>query len=270
MKIRILAVSFLFLLSFYARSQCEVANNRYFAAGENLSYDLYFKYGILFSKAGNASIKTESIKHQGNNAYKMSLTSHSTGLARKAFPLDDTLSCIMDSSLRPLAYFKDAHEGNEHTIEKQTYTYLSGNNIKIHAVRIKNGEERYNVTFTTNNCTYDMMSIVFFARTLNYDAMKKGSKTSVVFISGQKKMNMQINYEGTTSVKANNGVSYNCHKLTLTIEDPAFPNPQEAMKVLITNDLNRMPVQIESKLKIGSTKAILKGFSGLKNAVGSR
>lgn len=253
-----------------AKAQCEVSDNKFFKPGENLTYDLYFKYGIVTSKAGYASLFTQRTQYNGDSAYKMSLVSHSTGAARKFFKLDDTLACFMNSKLRPLAFWKDAHEGDEYTVERQTYTYLPNGDIRIQARRVKNGQERHNVTLISNNCTYDMMSIVYYARTLDYDNMKKESRTSVVFISGKKKVNMQIHYQGIEKIKANNGQSYQCHKLSLSILDDAFTNKEEAMKVYITNDLNRVPVQIESKLKVGSTRATLKSYAGLMNPVGAK
>lgn len=261
---------FLCVLGKHANAQCEVSENKFFKPGENLTYDLYFKYGIVTSKAGHASLFTQRTQYNGDSAYKMSLVSHSTGAARRFFKLDDTLACFMSSKLRPLAFWKDAHEGDEYTVERQTYTYLSNGDIRIQARRVKNGEERHNVTLTTNKCTYDMMSIVYYARTLDYDNMKKDSKTSVIFISGKNKVNMQIHYQGVEKIKANNGQSYQCHKLALTIFDDAFTNQQDAMKVYITNDLNRVPVQIESKLKVGSTRATLKSYAGLMNPVGAK
>lgn len=259
-----------FLFAANISAQCEVNENRFFKPGENLSYDLYFKYGLVTKKAGYASLFTQSSRYNNEPAYKMSLVSHSTGIARAAFKLDDTLVCFLNMKLRPLAFWKDAHEGNENNVERQTYSYLPNGNISIHARRVRNGVEKHNVTINTTSCTYDMMSIIYYARTLNYDSMGRGAKTNVVFISGKKKVNMQIHYLGVETVKANNGVSYSCHKLSLSILDDAFTNEQEAMKVYVTNDRNRIPVQLESKLKIGSTRAVLKSYAGLMNPVGEK
>ena len=270
LKLTVALAACVFLLAGKMSAQCEVRENKFFKPGENLTYDLYFKYGLITSKAGYASLFTQSTRYENDSAYKMSLVSHSTGLARRAFKLDDTLVCFLNRQLRPLAFFKDAHEGDENNVERQTYTYRPDGTISIHARRLKNGVERHNVTINTNSCTYDMMSIIYYTRTLDYDHMSKGQKTNVVFISGRKKVHMQIHYMGNEKVDANNGKTYDCHKLSLSILDDAFTNEQEAMRVYITNDLNRIPVRLESKLKIGSTRAVLKSFSGLMNPVGKK
>jgi hypothetical protein len=161
----------------------------------------------------------------------------------------------------PLAYIKNAAEGKEYTQDRVTYTY-NGNNITINTKRTKNGLFKFEEALTSQSCIYDMMSVVYYARTLDYSSMKKGGSFRVDFISGRKKVNMIIEYEGIETMEANDDKKYDCIKLTLSIMDDAFSDKKEAMKVYITNDNNRMPVQLDSKLNIGSSRAILKSYKG--------
>lgn len=92
--------------------------------------------------------------------------------------------------------------------------------------------------------------------------MKEGDKHYVHFLSGKQVVNMSINYEGTSSMKANDGKKYDVINISMTILDKAFKNPQEAIKASLSNDKNRIPIVIETALKIGSVKAVMKSFSG--------
>lgn len=253
------------LFSLTANAQCKL-NNTFFQAGEEMTYDLYFKYGIIYTKAGTSSLKTVAEKYNGVDAYKMTLLAQSTGTVRKLFSLNDTLSCYTTKDLVPLAYIKDAFEGKDYTQEEVRYTY-NGKGVSINAKRHKNGNFKFDETITSNSCMYDMMSVVFYARTLNYTSMKKGDTSKVDFISGKNKVNMVIEYDGIETVDANDNKKYNCIKLVLSIMDNAFSDKKEAMKVYITNDNNRMPVRLDSKLNIGSTRAILKSYKGNKHPV---
>ena len=81
---------------------------------------------------------------------------------------------------------------------------------------------------------------------------------------------MLIEYQGTENMKANDDKTYSCLKLVLSVmnaNEKAFEDKQEAMKVYITNDDNRMPVRLDSKLNVGSTRAILKSYKGNKYPV---
>jgi len=167
----------------------------------------------------------------------------------------------MTKDLVPLAYLKNAKEGKDYTVERVIYTYGS-QGVSLNAKRTKNGEFRFDETIKTQSCIYDMMSVVFYARSLNYSGMKKGDTSKVDFISGRKKVNMVIEYDGIETMEANDNKKYSCIKLVLSIMDDAFSDKKEAMKVYITNDNNRMPIRLDSKLNIGSTRAILKSYKG--------
>lgn len=245
------------------KAQCEV-DNRYFQSGEVLKYDMYYKYGILFTKAGNASLIVTDDSYDNQEVYKATLSAKSSGIVKSVFSLSDTISSYMTRNLIPLAYTKDAHEGGDHTTERATYDY-SSDDIKIRNVNVRNGNLRYDTTLVSSNCMYDMLSIVYYARTLDYASMKKGDKTTVSFLSGRRKVNMDIEYHGVESVSANDGREYNCAKLILVMNEKAFENKNEAMKVFITNDFNRVPIRIDSKLKVGSTRVVLKEYKGLRN-----
>jgi Protein of unknown function (DUF3108). len=255
------------LASIKTQAQCPLKND-YFQAGEELTYDLYFKYGLIYTKAGNSSLKTVSERYKGKDAYKMTLLAQSTGTVRKFFNLKDTLSCYMTKDLIPLAFIKDAFEGSDYTQETATYTYVN-DRVDISTKRIRNGTLRFDEKLTAESCIYDMMSVVFYARTLNYSDMKKGDAYNVVFLSGKDKVTMDIIYRGIETVEANDKNKYECIYLVLMINDNAFENKKEAMRVYLTNDENRMPVRLDSKLKIGSTRAILKSYKGNKHEVGS-
>jgi len=252
------------LCSFKLYAQCEVENN-YFQSGEVLTYDMYFKYGILYTKAGSSTLSVTDDTMNGKNIYKMTLLAKSGGLAKSFFSMSDTISAFMSRRLTPLAYTKDAHENGDHTTERANYTYLSDGSVSLRNINIRNGNLRYDTTLVSDNCMYDMLSIVYYARTLDYSSMKKGDHATVSFFSGRKKVDMDIEYHGVESVSANDGRDYNCIKLVLNMNERAFENKNEAMKVYITDDSNRIPIRIESKLKVGSTRAILKQYKGQRN-----
>lgn len=245
------------------KAQCEVTNNQ-FQAGEVLTYDLYFKYGVIYTKAGKTVLRVRNETYNGESAYKMTLTANSSGVVKAFFSISDTLSTYMTRKLVPLAYTKDAHEGGNHTTERAKYTYSPGR-VELRNINIRNGNLRYDTTLVSNTCMHDMLGIVYYARTLDYSSMKKGDKISVPFWSGNKKINMDIIYSGIESMTANDDREYNCIKLILNMNDKAFEDKKETMQVFMTDDSNRIPVRIDTKLKIGSTRVILKSFKGQKH-----
>ncbi|WP_163217183.1 DUF3108 domain-containing protein [Bacteroides sp. 224] len=261
---KILNLTCLFILPFIGlHAQREVSFNS-FQAGEVLNYDMYFKYGLLYTKVGSSSISMANTTYKGEGAYKATLIANSSGLAQKVMSVSDTIHAYTTKALVPLAYTKDAHEGKDHTIERATYTY-SLNEAKVRNINRRNGKLRYDTTYVAKDCMYDVLSIIYYVRTLNYNNLKKGDKVSIPFFAGSKKGSLDIEHHGMEKITANNNKEYNCIKLVMMLNDPTFQNKNEAMKIFITNDSNRIPIRIDSKLKLGSTRVILKSYSGLRN-----
>ena len=258
----ILPIVTLLILSLNIRAQCGITNNA-FQSGEELTYDVYFKYGLIHKKAGLATLKIKNDTYRSRDAYRMTMIANSTGLAKKIFTLSDTMFCYMSKNIEPLSYTKYAHEGSDHTQEYITYDYSSGK-VKVHTKLTRNDKLRHDTIISSSECMYDMMTIIYYARTLDYRQMKKGDSQSSMLITDKTKVDMKIKYHGTEKVEANDGKKYDCIVLTLVINTSAFENQKEAMKIYITNDENRIPIRINSKLKVGSTYTLIKKINGNK------
>ena len=76
---------------------------------------------------------------------------------------------------------------------------------------------------------------------------------------------MYVNYLGTSSIKANNGKTYQVINISMTIHDDAFTNPKESLSASLTDDQNRIPVIINTSLKLGSVKAVLREVTGIRH-----
>lgn len=253
----------LFLRFQDAEAQCKIPNNA-FVSGEKIQYDLYFNFGILRARAGSGSLTVTDANYRGINSLKTVMLLNTSGLAGNFFSVNDTLTSYIDKDLRPLLFTKEALEGSDYSIERQSYTY-SGNDISIRSIRIYNGEEKFDEVFTSDKCTYDYLSVISLIRNLDYTGMNSGDSKFIQFISGRKAVNMYVNYQGISKIKANDGKTYEVINITMTINDDAFTNQKEALRASLTNDSNRIPVIIDTSLNIGSVRAVMKNATGIKN-----
>lgn len=263
-KINLLALFILFAFTpQWAQAQCNVKNTA-FKSGENIKYDLYFNYGIVNAKAGTGSLSVTESNYRGQPAYRTYMQLNTIGLAGNMYTVNDTLTSYVDMNLRPLLFTKEAFEGKDYSTERQSYSY-KGNTINIRAMRTFRGEQKFDENVTTHKCTYDYLSILPYVRNLDYTGMKTGDKKHIQFLSGKDIVNMSVNYLGTSTIKANDGKRYEVINISMTILDDAFKNPKDAIKASLTNDKNRIPVIIDTILKIGSVRAVLRDVSGVRN-----
>lgn len=262
-KIKRLIILFAFALSFqWAQAQCKMENTA-FKSGEKIQYDLYFNYGIVNKKAGAGSLSITESNYRGQSAYRTYMLLNTSGLIGNLYTVNDTLTSYVDMNLRPLLFTKEAFEGKDYSTERQAYSY-DGNKINIRAMRTFRGKEEFDEVVTTTQCTYDYLSILSYVRNLDYTGMKSGDKKHVQFLSGKNIVNMSVNYLGISSIKANNGKRYEVINLSMAVLDDAFTNPKEAIKTSLSNDINRIPVVIDTNLKIGSIRAVLSDVTGLR------
>ena len=244
-------------------AQCKI-NNTAFTKGENIEYDLYFNFGLFRARAGKGSLSVTESNYRGVNSLKTIMLLNTSGLAGNIYSVNDTLTSYIDNDMRPLLFTKEAHEGGDYSVERQSYTY-DGDKVKIRSLRHFNGEERFDEVFESDKCTYDYLSVLSMIRNIDFSGMKPGDRTFIQFISGKKAVNMYVNYQGISNIKANDGNRYEVIDLTLTIHDDAFENQKDALKASLTNDSNRIPIIIDTSLNIGSIRAVLKNASGLRN-----
>lgn len=242
------------------QAQCEQVNKA-FSSGEEIQYDLYFSYGILSARAGKGSLSVSEANYRGQNAYKTVMMLNTSGLAGNLYSVNDTLTSYIDMQLRPLLFTKEASEAKDYSVERQSYTY-DGDQINIRAVRSWNGEELFDEVVTTDHCTYDYLSILSYVRNLDYSNMQSGDAHYIRFISGKRAVDMYVNHLGHATIKANNGKRYEVINISMTIHDDAFTNQKEALRASLTNDENHIPIIIDTNLKIGSVKAVLRSVTG--------
>jgi hypothetical protein len=246
-----------------AKAQCKLTNTA-FKSGENIQYDLYFDFGLLKARAGRGSMQIMDANYRGENAYKTVMMLNTSGLAGNLYTVNDTLTSYIDHDIRPLLFTKEAFEGKDYSVERQSFTYKEGK-ISIRALRSRNNVERFDEVVTTDQCTYDYLSVISYVRNLDYTDMKVGNRHYIRFISGKKPVDMYVNYLGPSSVKTNDGKTYNVINISMTIHDDAFTNPKEALRASITNDENRLPVIIDTSLKMGSVRAVMRHVSGMRH-----
>lgn len=115
-------------------------------------------------------------KKSGHN-YDASLSARTISWADKVFRVRDTLSCtIQPSEMRPIVYRKASHEGKHSGIDIVRYSY-NGNTSLAECTRIRPGKANNVVRLQANGQAYDMLSIFFYIRALDYKAMVKTTFT---------------------------------------------------------------------------------------------
>ena len=77
---------------------------------------------------------------------------------------------------------------------------------------------------------------------------------------------LEIKYKGTEEVKMREG-TFRCMRFVPVVQEGRIFKTEEDMSVWITDDKNKIPILVKSKLLVGSIKMEMVQYEGLRNPI---
>ncbi len=263
--ISLLAIAFTASIATPAQAQCEVKNNA-FKAGETINYNLYFNWKFVWVKCGTANMKTTATKWKSKPALRTYLITRGSKKADMFFKMRDTLISVVSANLSPHYYYKGALEGKRYYKDEAYYNYRNGK-VQVRLRKQRNGvyESKMN---SSENCVYDMLSILAQARSYDPSNYKPGQRIHFDMVDGTEVKTETLIYRGKKNIKAENGIQYRC--LIFSYVEPKDGEAEkEIVTFYVTDDENHLPIRLDMFLNFGSAKAFLSSVSGNKHPLTS-
>lgn len=257
----------LFLLLAGCVSAQEIKLQPAYSSGEVMKCNLYFNWKFVWIKAGAATLTVQDTIYNGQKAKCMKLLSSTNKRADKFFLMRDTLLTVFTDNYEPLYYRKASLEGSKYRLNQVWYEYLGGNNVKVSQSFIYRGEPEVFRTDTLQGPIYDMMSLLAYARNIDFASLKKGERHTFQVATGKRIEPQHIVYRGKKRTKSDQDVKYDCFRVSLITEKKG--KEKEILNFHITDDDNHLPVLLDLVLNFGSAKARLLSVKGLKHPLTS-
>lgn len=220
---------------------------------ETLRYDIVYHWGMIWKHAGSAEL---SIRRHGEN-YDAVLAARTISWADKVFRVRDTLSCTMRrDGLRPLVYKKATHEGKHRGLDIVEYTY-SGGGTGAECSRIRPERQPQRISLHAQGQAYDMLSIFYFLRGLDFDGAKAGETITVTVFSGKRKERLDIRYISVEDVELRDKSSRRAHHITFTFTQDGQKKTSDDMHTWISVEKSRTPLMMKGKLPVGEVRCYL-------------
>jgi hypothetical protein len=237
------------------------------ANGENVIYDLYFKWGVIMSRAGEATLSYRNDKSipEANSRYRM--TFKTTKFFDGIFKMRDTLDCYLNSDYKVAYSRKGSDEGNYYLVDELRLKHEQP--IKIHSKRYTREKIKIDTTLTATGEVMDMLGALFYLRGVDRTKLKSGDKFPITIAIGRDLVKMQFVYQNQAIVEREK-LKYNTRYFKIDIFDDAFESMKSAAEVWVGDDDNFLPVKIRSKLKIGYAEIYYKTSTGLANPLTCR
>jgi len=255
----------LFYSSSYTYSQCPVDGLPY-ATGEKLDYVIYYNLKKLWVPAGKVRFEVQDSLYKGVQCF------HFNGLG-KTFKEYDWIFRVRDQyqswasqeHLSPQRFIRNAQEGSS----KLYYDYefnQSDNEVYFRKSRKAIKQD----TIDNTECSFDLMTLVYYARTLDFSTVKIMDTIPLTIILDGQKYNTYIRYTGRGTATSRNGSRYKVIKFRpLLIEGTIFKSGED-MEVSVSDDKNRIPIYVEASILIGKVKVYIEKMNGIKYPIESR
>jgi hypothetical protein len=261
-----LNIILVFLLVFLAKlnhAQCFEGETA-FSPGEKITYEVAYNWGIVWVDAGEVTFKTDTVNLRGSNTYYFESSGRSYSFYNWFFKVDDHFKSWCDiKSLEPVSYSRETSEGGYWV--KNGFEFQDDRRI-FTSVLHKDKPLKMD-TVEAAPCTFDVLSAIYYVRNFDFGNAVPGDGFPVNFIIDGELFTLSLYYWGKEEVKNRNGEVYPCKKLSVKLVAGTIFKGDEELFVWLIDDKNQIPLMVEAKVLVGSVKAYLIGYEGLKYEV---
>ena len=216
---------------------------------ETLNYQVVYHWGVVWKHAADATL---SISKSGSG-YNARLTGKTRSWADAVYPVRDTLKCSMSSDFRPIQYQKLTHEKKYYARDVVSFS-RSGSGTSATCARYRPDKPTQKLSLSTSGAAYDMLSVFFMIRNIDFDQMGTAKVYKTCIFSGKKKETLTIKYEGIKPLQLRDKSRHQAYHLKMSFTQDGGKKSSDNMDVYISTDASRIPLMLVGKLPIGEVK----------------
>lgn len=221
---------------------------------ERFKYVVTYKWGLIQKDAGDVTI-TKTPKGDG---YELKLIAKSKPWADKIYKVRDTLVSVTSrDKYKPKSYSYRAHEKNKFRRDEIKFSY-SGNKVTGNSERYREDKDgkisRSSHQLQATGPTYDMLSVYFYLRELDYSKMKAGDTVNATIFSGSKEENLQVKCKGKEMVKLRDKTEQEAWHIVFKFTQSGGKKSSDDIHCYISTDPQHIPLLIVGDLPVGQIK----------------
>ena len=254
MNIRICSLIILISFSgsaFAGNNDLRNINNVAFKPGETLKFRIH--YGLISAGTATLEVKSDSKNFGGRECYHFIGEGKSVGAFDWFFKVRDRYESVTDKqAMIPWMFIRRVNEGG----------YVINQNVTFNHYTDSVKSEKATISVPDN--TQDLISAFYYARTLDFANAKEGDIFEIPGYLDDAIFPMSVKYVGKETVECDKG-TFRCLKLRPMLQEGRVFKDQEDMTIWVSDDANKIPIRIETKILVGSIKMDLVDYSNLAN-----
>jgi hypothetical protein len=232
-------------------------NNISFQVNEEISFTVYYAVAGIYVNAGNAvfTSKLESISNRP--VFHISGEGKTNSSYDWIYKVRDKYETYIDTAtMQPLKFIRNVNEGGYKKYQNVTFNKTANTAIATDGV------------FKVPACVQDVVSSMYYARNIDFSKLKADDKIPFSMFLDNEVNNMYIRFVGREDIKTKYGKFHALKIKPLLLKGTIFEGG-ENMTVWVTDDLNHIPVRIESPIVVGKVKIDMMSYANLRHPLTS-
>jgi len=248
--------SILLILLFVFTNSFVVQENAY-TTGE--WFKLRIHYGIV--NAGYATLEIKEAIKNNKKVHHVIGKGWTTGMTKFFFEVDDNYESYFDKQTgKPYQFVRRINEGG-YTKNQEGFF-----NQEKNTVLVKDYKKKAEKTFSVPEEVQDIVSSFYYLRNHpKIDKLKVGESISIDMFFDNETTKFKLKFIGREDIKTKFG-KVSCMIFRPYVQAGRVFKEEESLTVWISDDDNKIPIRIKASLAVGSLKADLEAFKGLKNS----
>lgn len=243
------SINFFFIAPISSEEKFRTIVNNAFTVGESLNYGVY--YGPV--RAGTAEISVPSWEFvDGRKCYKIEFSLTSAKFFDIFYKVRDRYVTVLDAGgLFPWRFEQHIREGGYRRDFVAWFNQIS------HTAMTSEGGP-----YPIKPYTQDIVSVFFYARTLDFTHLKIGEKIHFENFYENKVYPLDVKYLGEQDVETKAG-KFHCQIIEPIIVEGGLFRTKGRIVAWLSDDKQRIPVKVQAEVLIGSVNAELESYTGL-------
>ena len=249
-KIILLLFLFVFTNSF-------VVQENAYTTGE--WFKLRIHYGMV--NAGYATLEIKDAIKNNKKVHHVIGKGWTVGMTKFFFKVEDNYESYFDKQTgKPYQFIRKIDEGG---YTKNQEGFFSQEN---NTVLVKDYKHKTEKTFSVPEQVQDIISSFYYLRNHpNIDKLKVGESIAIDMFFDNETTKFKLKFVGREDIKTKFG-KVSCMIFKPLVQTGRVFKQEEGLTVWISDDENKIPVRLKASLIVGSLKAELDAFKGLKNS----
>ena len=238
---------------------CADASDVPFQAGEELVYKIYYNLNFVWIAAGEVTFKVED---EGSR-YHFSATGVTYDSYEWFYKVRDYYHTYADKqTLLPQTSIRHVTENKYRIYDKVDFDQKNRKAVYNRGQTQETATLNGNLTLT--DCMHDVLSVIYYCRTLDYSNVQSGQEYPVKLMLDEETHSLKYRFIAREEKSVRGLGKFNTMRFSPQLVAGNVFTGDAKMKIWASDDANKVPLMIESPVSVGSVKVVLKSWKGLR------